>query len=87
MVMAGAAGLRRVWKKTAPSSTAGFTAFALHSLIDTSFFFEGIPAVTLMTAAEPQAGGKQLPALVTRLLFGALALVFLATLAGSLGYL
>ena len=70
-----------------PSSTAGFTAFALHSLIDTSFFFPSIPTFTLITAAEPGAGGKHLPALVTRLLFGVLALVFLASLAGSLGYL
>lgn len=87
MVMAGAAGLRRFWKKTDPSSTAGFTAFALHSLIDTSFFFPSIPTFTLITAAEPGAGGKHLPALVTRLLFGVLALVLLASLAGSLGYL
>lgn len=86
MIMAGTAAIRRFWKKASPGSTAGFLAFFTHNLMDTSFFFEGVPTITLLTAAEPATGGRQLPTLAVKLLFGAGVLYFLARVYISLGY-
>lgn len=87
MIMAGMAAIRRFWKKSSPDSTAGFLAFFIHSMMDTSFFFDGVPAVTLLTAAEPGSGTVRLSAPVIKLLFAALTLLFLACLGIELGYL
>lgn len=86
MVLAGAAAVRRFWKKGSPDSTAGFLAFFLHNMMDTSFFFEGNPAVALLTVAEPGSGGTRLSGPVMRLFFGAGVLFFLARVYISLGY-
>lgn len=76
MAMAVAVLVRRFVKKSKPGHIAGFTAFVVHNLIDTSFFYAGVTAMTLMTVGEPGNGGKQLPATVVRLIFVAYAALF-----------
>ena len=57
-------------------NVAGFTAFLLHNLMDTSFFYMGTTTTVLFTVAEPERGGKQLNTLVCRLFFAASGLMF-----------
>lgn len=76
MVMAMTVLIRRFLKKSAPGHIAGFTAFVVHNLMDTSFFYTGITTMTLMTVSEPGNGGRQLPTAVIRLIFAAYAAMF-----------
>lgn len=76
MAMAVTVLVRRFLKKSEPGHIAGFTAFVVHNLIDTSFFYTGITAMTLMTVAEPGNRGRELPALVIRLIFAGYAALF-----------
>ena len=70
--------VRHYWKK-APNR-AGFTAFLVHNLIDTSFFYLGITGLMEATAAEPQLGGRKLGSAAVKALFAALAVQFVYTL-------
>lgn len=70
--------VRHYWKK-APNR-AGFTAFLVHNLMDTSFFYLGITGLMEATAAEPQLGGKKLGSAAVKALFAALAVQFVYTL-------
>lgn len=85
MAMALAVLVRRFVKKSEPGHIAGYTAFVVHNLIDTSFFYTGITAMTLMTVGEPGSGGRQLPAAVVRLIFAAYAAMFAVYLFYGLG--
>lgn len=69
MVMAVTVLVRRFLKKSAPGHVAGFAAYVAHNLMDTSFFYWGVTSMALMTVAEPQKGGRKLPAAVPRLIF------------------
>ncbi len=70
--------VRHYWKK-APNR-AGFTAFLVHNLMDTSFFYLGITGLMEATAAEPRLGGRALGSGAVRLLFAALAAQFAYTI-------
>lgn len=78
MAMAAAVLVRRFWKKGEPNSKAGFTAFVVHNLIDTSFFYTGITATALMVVSEPASCGKRLPAAAVKAIFAVYAAFFAA---------
>jgi len=61
---------------------AGFTAFLVHNLMDTSFFYMGITTLALFGGADPE--GKPLPPVLVRLLFILPALLFACGLFASL---
>lgn len=85
MAMALTVLVRRFVKRSEPGHIAGYTAFVVHNLIDTSFFYSAVTAMTLMTVAEPGNGGRQLPALAVRLIFAGFAAMFAVYLFYSLG--
>ena len=85
MAMALAVIVRRFLKRSEPGHIAGYTAFVVHNLMDTSFFYTGVTAMTLMTVAEPGRGGRGLPVLAARLIFGAYAAMFAVYLFYGLG--
>lgn len=58
----------RAYRKKGPNR-AGFTAFLVHNLMDTSFFYLGTMSLMLVTIGEPEKGGKPLNAVVVKLLF------------------
>ncbi len=58
-------------------NVAGVTAFLVHCLIDASFFYLGATSMALLTAAEPDRGGKQLGAAAHKLFCGGFCLMFI----------
>lgn len=66
----------RLWKTRKGPARAGFTAFLMHNLIDTSFFYPVILLLELMTAGEPPEKGWTVKGVLLKLLFGGFALVF-----------
>ena len=54
----------------------GAAAFLVHNLMDTSFFYCGITSLTLVSAGEPQKGGRTLGIAATRAVFVLLAAHF-----------
>lgn len=81
MLAAAAIVLRRFCKKGDPAQTAGFMAFVAHNMIDTSFFYPGVTLMVLMTVGVP--GKRRLPVVLSRLLFAAHAVLFLAYMYGE----
>ena len=69
-------GGRAFQKKTEPSAKAGFTAFCIHNMIDTSFFYLGITSLTLLAAGDPGCGEKQVRGPALKALCGVAALPF-----------
>ncbi len=65
--------LRHFRKTGAP----GAAAFVVHNLMDTSFFFSGITTLMLVSAGEPQKGGKTLGRTATRAVLVLLMVHFL----------
>ena len=63
-------------KDHSEAQTAAFTAFLVHNMMDTSFFYTGITSLVLLTATRPRDGGKPLSGRTTRLLFAGFALLF-----------
>lgn len=59
---------------------AGFAAFLVHNLIDTSFFYVGVTAFVLMTVANPDKNRWIIKGIVLKLLFGFFILVFVLDL-------
>ena len=57
-------------------NVAGFAAFLLHNLMDTSFFYMGTTTSVLFTAGEPDRGGRQLNAVAYRAILLGFLLVF-----------
>ena len=84
MALLAAAVLRGLLKRNSPGERAGFFAFLVHNLMDTSFFYTGVAALALIAAGEPQAGGRKLSGLPLKLCFGASAAVFAAGLCHAL---
>ncbi len=67
----------RFWRKRkTPGQRAGFTAFLVHNMMDTSFFYLGITALLLSAAGDPGAGGKMLAGGAARAFLGVLAVIF-----------
>ncbi|MEY8338268.1 O-antigen ligase family protein [Lachnospiraceae bacterium 62-35] len=60
----------KIWEK------GGFTAFCIHNLMDTSFFYMGITSLVLLTAGDPEMGGKKVGSIGLKTIFGSFALMF-----------
>lgn len=63
---------------------AGFAAFLAHCMVDTGFFYEAIPSLTLLCFAKPREGGCELSAIIMRALFLVLAAFFAFVFVSSL---
>lgn len=61
-------------KKQDSLSKAGFTAFCIHNLMDTSFFYLGILSMTMLTVGSDEERPSSVK--VSKLLFGAFAVMF-----------
>lgn len=68
--------LRCLRKRAEPAQRAGFAAFCLHNLMDTSFFYLGITGLTLLTAGNPRQGGRTLGPWTVRAIFILFAALF-----------
>ena len=78
------AGLRGLCRKKPALLRAGTAAFLLHNLMDTSFFYLGITALTLTAAGWPESGGRSLSGGAARVLFALFGVLFLYSLYFSL---
>lgn len=58
----------RAYRKKGPNR-AGFTAFVLHNLMDTSFFYLGTMSLMTAVTAQPGQGGRQLGPAAVKALF------------------
>lgn len=76
MAMVVLMGLRALCKKKAPALRAGTAAFLFHNLIDTSFFYLGITALTLTAADDPRVGGRKIGGIAVKVLFTLFAGLF-----------
>lgn len=70
-------------KGPSPFRAAGFTAFLVHNLMDTSFFYLGVTALALLAFGAPSRDGRKLSAPIQRLLLAALAAMFVLDLVHS----
>lgn len=61
------------------SELPGFTAFLAHNMLDVSFFYVGITAMTLFTSTNPNERGRILSRHVTGALFAAMFLILICT--------
>lgn len=68
--------IRQYVKKSEPGRKGGFTAFCLYNLMDTSFFYVGISSMMILSTANPRGQGRQVPAIITRLIFILFAGIF-----------
>ena len=59
-----------LWKK------AGFTAFCIHNMMDTSFFYMCIVALMMMTAGNPPNSGRKMGSAGLKITFVAFAVMF-----------
>ena len=74
----------RVYRKKPPAvGKAGFTAFCLHNMIDTSFFYLGVTAQMLVAAGRP--GEKRLSGGWLKAAFGLFGVLFAVNLCRSFG--
>lgn len=71
-------------KQRDPIKLGSFTAFLVHNLADTSFFYLGITALALMSDASPPLRGRALGTAPLRIIFAAGAILFATTLIASL---
>lgn len=69
--------VRHFLKRGEPSAKAGSAAFLLHCMLDTGFFYESIPALTLLTVGRPRERGRQLGPISSRAVFVLLGTVFI----------
>lgn len=69
-------GIWALFKPKEPNLKAGAAAFICHNLIDTSFFYLGITALTLAGTGEPQAGGQKLGPVAVKAVFALFTGVF-----------
>ena len=76
MAMVILTGVRALGKKKSPSQRAGTAAFLFHNMIDTSFFYLGITACSMVTAGEPGAGGKKTGGAAVKVVFLLFAVLF-----------
>lgn len=63
---------------------AAFTAFLLHNMIDTSFFYMPVVSLLMLTAASPREGGTALRPGLVRAVLGVFAALFAWNLYGCL---
>lgn len=65
----------RAYRKKGPNQ-AGLTAFLVHNLMDTSFFYLGTMSLMLACTADPGKGGRKLGPAAVKALFAVLAAQF-----------
>lgn len=70
------AAVRFYRKKPDAAGKAAFTAFLLHNMIDTSFFYMPVVSLLMLTGARPQEGGQALRPGLVRAALGVLAALF-----------
>lgn len=63
-------------RKGNPAHRAGFTAFFIHNLIDTSYFYLGIVSMLVITAGEEEGRRTIICSGVLKMLFGVFAVMF-----------
>lgn len=76
MAMVILIGLRALSKKKKIFLRAGVAAFLFHNLIDTSFFYLGITALTLTAAGEPESEGRKAGGMTVKTVFALFAGLF-----------
>ncbi|MCI8609621.1 MAG: O-antigen ligase family protein [Firmicutes bacterium] len=76
MALLFAVVVRYYIKRPPIEQRAEFTAFLIHNLMDTSLFYVGITALTMMTVGRPREDGRQLNRVVQRVFFGMCTIMF-----------
>lgn len=74
MLLAVAAGFFR--KKAEPWRKAGFTAFCVHNMMDTGFFYLGITTLAMTAFGDPGERGRKLGRRALRIFYGVSAVLF-----------
>ena len=74
MLILVAAGFFR--KKAEPWRKAGFTAFCIHNMMDTGFFYLGITTLVMLAFGNPSERGKGLKSGALKICFGVFAAFF-----------
>ena len=59
-----------LWRK------AGFTAFCIHNMMDTGFFYMGITTLAMLAFGNPSERGKRLKSGALKICFGVFAALF-----------
>lgn len=80
MAMLAAVAVRALCRKGHAAGKAGFAAFLVHNMMDTSFFYTGITTLVLLAAGGHSRGKKAVCAGVVRGLFVGAALFFAGNL-------
>lgn len=76
MGMLGLIAVRVLVKKNGLLRKAEFTAFCVHSLMDTGFFYLGITSLVLLTVGMPGQDGKKTGSVGLKVFFGIFALIY-----------
>ena len=76
MAMLAVLAARGYAKKSSLPQKGGFTAFCVHNLLDTGFFYLGIMSFTLIFAGMPGHGGKRVNGFWLKAFFGTAALIY-----------
>lgn len=63
-------------KKAEPWRKAGFTAFCIHNMMDTGFFYMGITALAMLAFGSPCERGKRIGSRALKICFGVFAALF-----------
>ncbi len=76
MAMLAVITIRILKKEKCAAGKAGFIAFLVHNLMDTSFFYMGITTAAMLSVGEPGHGGTSLDSKVMGILWGGLGAGF-----------
>jgi len=76
MAMLAVLAARGYAKKSSLPQKGGFTAFCVHNLMDTGFFYLGIMSFTLIFAGMHGHGGKRVNGFWLKAFFGTAALIY-----------
>lgn len=76
MAMLILTAVRGFQKRGSAARLGGCTAFLVHCLMDTGFFFIGLSSMALTVFAEPEEGGRRLSPGALRMFFGAFGIQF-----------
>lgn len=80
MAMIILAGFGALHREKSPFLRAGVAAFLFHNLIDTSFFYLGITALTIVAAGGPGEGGRNMGRRAVKTVFALFAGLFACSL-------
>lgn len=85
MAMLAVIVIRAFRKRKEDPVRAGWAAFCVHNMMDTSFFYLGIASLALIAAEDPRGGGKKLGGAELKVLFGLFAALFAVHFVYALG--